>query len=142
MTTKIIELPSSTSSTSSTSSSSTSGAGARACVREDAARLAELVPLYERCVGRMSDYVAGEMVAAIERGLTADDIAYALRETACAPRPSWRYARAILDRLERGGERGPRKAQQTGHERTYDDRFFDGFFADLSVGVDNRSSTM
>lgn len=93
-----------TTSNSSITSSSTTRASARAREAEINVAIEGLRQLYQDAIGQ-------PMSAICERALR-DDLAagtpyifyhYALEETAFAPRPSWRYAQAIVRRLHAQG---------------------------------------
>ena len=58
---------------------------------------------YQDALGRtMPQSIASYVQSEILMGrMDAHDVHYALMETAAAPRPSWRYAMAIIKRLQR-----------------------------------------
>lgn len=107
--------------------------------RARAREASELAGLYQHYVGAMTPYIAGEIAGALQRGLTREQLEYAITETGMAPRPSWRYCAAILRRLEHtrsagggidrgcGGKEGSNLPHPK-NEREYDDAFFEPFF--------------
>lgn len=73
---------------------------ARACKE----RLADIGEVYYEVFGRaMPRFVTAEVESMIARGLSVGMIKSVLEYTACAPRPSWAYARAVLYRNEERG---------------------------------------
>ena len=56
---------------------------------------------YCKAMGRpMPPYIANEVLTDIKSGTPAYFYFYAIRETALAPMPSWRYTAAIIRRLK------------------------------------------
>lgn len=94
-----------TTTTTPTSSSSSTIARTRAREAELNVMIADLKDLYYRAIGQpMSAICADSLRRDLESGQTTYmQYHYALTETAYAPRPSWRYALAIVRRLELQG---------------------------------------
>lgn len=68
----------------------------------------KILDAYEDVIGRpMPKFVQREAEGFIASGVQPDMIVAILEYTACAPRPSWAYARTVLYRSE---ERGMRSA--------------------------------
>lgn len=87
----------------STSSTSTSGNYAQEMLLR---KVEDLSAQYHDCLGiPMPRYIKDSLIAALERGENSIGtyMTYALREASRAPRPSWAYARAIIQRLKREG---------------------------------------
>ena len=78
----------------------------RARAREE--RLQKVEEAYYDVFARpMPRFVQREALAMLDRGIEADMLVAVLEYTACAPRPSWAYARAVIIRNEeRGIKRG------------------------------------
>lgn len=100
--------------------SSTTGARARARAREEAGDQDErrikariMRGWYEdACVyyqqsfdSKLSPVISRDIAGAIAQGITGDVVRAAMDATQDAPRPSWAYCRAILQRCERDGIR-------------------------------------
>lgn len=72
---------------------------ARACDK-----IIEIHEAYEDVMGRqMPKFVEREIMAMINGGIEPDMVISVLEYTACAPRPSWAYARTVLIRNEEKG---------------------------------------
>lgn len=72
---------------------------ARACEK-----IIEIHEAYEDVMGRaMPKFVEREIMAMINGGIEPDMVIAVLEYTACAPRPSWAYARTVLIRNEEKG---------------------------------------
>lgn len=87
----------------STSSTTSSGNVAQELIQR---RVEDLSIEYRDCLGTpMPRYIKDSLIAALERGENriGTYMTYALREASRAPRPSWAYARAIIQRLKREG---------------------------------------
>ncbi len=56
---------------------------------------------YECLLAPMPSFVARRVLMELQEGVPASYFMYALEEAAMAPRPSWRYATAIVRRLVR-----------------------------------------
>lgn len=65
--------------------------------------MSEFREMYRDALGReMPRFIEADILSRLLTGKNDSiDIQYALQETAAAPRPSWRYASAILARLTR-----------------------------------------
>ncbi|MBP3453111.1 MAG: hypothetical protein J6M20_05300 [Clostridia bacterium] len=92
-----MSITTTTSTTTSTSSSTTTSSSS---IYEE---LEDIKAAYQDAIGRpMPQSIASYVQQEIIMGhMDAHDIQYALAETAMAPRPSWRYAMAIISRLQR-----------------------------------------
>ncbi len=67
--------------------------------REGDAALAMLAEVYADVLGRpMPRFVAAELAERMQAGAQPDMLAAVLEYTGGAPRPSWAYARAVIDR--------------------------------------------
>lgn len=85
--------------TSSTRNSSSSRSSATSTSSTSSTR-AQLEELFEYTLGqRPPAFVTDELIE-WEATTGIDVVRYALQETAAAPRPSWKYARAILQRCK------------------------------------------
>ena len=103
------------SSSSSTGSSSSSTTTVENCQIMERNRIEQLRQLYENTIGApMSLAVLKQLLLSITRGTPWQYYEYALEETALAPRPSWRYAVAIVRRLitEKAPAQDVRSSQQ------------------------------
>lgn len=68
----------------------------------------DLLDAYEDVMGRpMPRFVQSEVEGFVRSGVQLDMVKAIIEYTACAPRPSWAYARTVLYRSE---ERGMRSA--------------------------------
>lgn len=71
-----------------------------------ARELAEVAEMYQDTMGRpLPRYTATEVLELIQSGIQADMICAVLAYTAGAPRPSWAYARAVIERQAAQGAR-------------------------------------
>ena len=89
--------------TTGTSSSSTTSAAATPSFSSDFQKeLVKIRELYLQAIGRpMPDLITDQVLGALQSGVPLWHYEYALRQTAYAPMPSWRYAAAILRRIQR-----------------------------------------
>ena len=96
-----MEYQRNTTTSSSTSTTSTTSTTRKSTVIYD--QLMEVKEAYLDAMGRsMPQSIAGYVQSELLMGsLDFQDLMYALAETAMAPRPSWRYTMAIVNRLKR-----------------------------------------
>lgn len=100
MTTTNEKRTTTTSTTISSSSSSTTRAHTRAREAEINVAVEGLREIYQAAIGQpMTEICERALRRDLEKGVPYIYYHYALEETAFAPRPSWRYAMAIVRRL-------------------------------------------
>lgn len=92
-----------TRSTSTTTTSSTTSTSSTRTSSTSYDEMEAIKEAYQDAIGRaMPQSIANYVQSQILMGrMDAHDVEYALMETAMAPRPSWRYAMAIINRLQR-----------------------------------------
>ena len=95
----ISTFPSTTRTTTTTSTTSSTTPRARAHTRETNA-IHLICEYWEESTGlRCSPGIRAEICERVRVGYTVEQLQYAIDETTMAPRPSWAYCRAILERM-------------------------------------------